>query len=353
MKKFVDRAQIVVKGGNGGDGCLSFRREKYVPLGGPDGGNGGSGGSVYLVADESLRTLLDFRYKRSYGAGRGAHGSGSNKTGKSGQDLVVRVPPGTVVLDAATEEMIADLDGPGQEALVAKGGKGGRGNAAFATSTNRAPRTREEGRPGEEREIILELKLLADVGLVGLPNAGKSTLLSKISAAKPKIAPYPFTTLSPNLGYVRVGDSGSFVVADIPGIIEGASEGKGLGIDFLKHIERTRLLVFIVDASAEDPIEDVRTLKSELAGYGHGLSQKPGIVALNKIDVVGDGGKSLAESLSEHAFELPGLVADTGGSIESGSNEKVMLISALTGDGVSKLVVKLWKLLGGQGAFKS
>jgi GTP-binding protein len=347
VKRFVDRAEIVVRGGKGGDGCISFRREKYVPLGGPDGGTGGDGGSVFFAADKSLRTLLDFRYRRTYGAQKGANGSGKNRTGKSGEDLEVRVPVGTVIVDPGTEEIIADLDEPGQSVLVARGGKGGKGNASFATPTNRSPRIKEEGKPGEERMVVLELKLLADVGMVGLPNAGKSTLLSKISAARPKIAPYPFTTLSPNLGYVQVGDRGSFVVADIPGLIEGASEGKGLGIDFLKHIERTSLLLFVIDGSSEDPAEDLRTLRSELAGYGHGLATKPGLIALNKIDLLPDGDRGVERTLLSELQE-----ADWGerGGLDGHPHEparELLGVSALTGEGVPELVSKLWELLGG------
>jgi GTP-binding protein len=344
VKKFVDRAEIVVRGGKGGDGCISFRREKYVPLGGPDGGAGGNGGSIFFIADESLRTLLDFRYRRTYNAGRGAHGSGNNRTGKRGENLEVSVPVGTVIVDADTEAVIADLDKVGESALAAKGGKGGKGNASFAKPTNRSPRVREEGRLGEEKRIILELKLLADVGLVGLPNAGKSTLLSKISAARPKIASYPFTTLSPNLGYVRVGDSGSFVVADIPGIIEGASGGKGLGIDFLKHIERTSLLLFVVDAGSEDPLEDLDTLRNELSGYGQGLLTKPAIVALNKIDLMQDGGAAIAEKMREMIQKSKWGKEDASGK---SAGIRFASISALTGEGVSELVSALWGLLGG------
>ncbi len=283
---FVDRAKIYVKAGDGGNGIVSFRREKYVPKGGPDGGDGGNGGNVILKVDPHLQTLLDYRYRQHFKAERGAHGQGSNKTGKTGRDLIVRVPPGTIVRDFETGEILGDLVKPGQTLLVARGGKGGRGNARFATPTNQAPRISEPGTPGEERTIVLELKLIADVGLVGFPNAGKSTLLSRVSNATPKIADYPFTTLRPNLGYVKVGDSFSFVMADIPGLIEGASEGKGLGLQFLRHIERTRLLVFLVESTSPAPEEELRTLQQELRGYSESLAQKPAIFAFSKADLL-------------------------------------------------------------------
>ena len=283
---FVDRAKIYIKAGDGGNGIVSFRREKYVPKGGPDGGDGGNGGHVILKVDPHLQTLLDYRYRQHFKAERGAHGQGSNKTGKSGKDLIIRVPPGTVVKDFETGAVLGDLVEPGQTLLIARGGKGGRGNARFATPTNQAPRTAEPGTPGEERTILLELKLIADVGLVGFPNAGKSTLLSRVSNATPKIAAYPFTTLRPNLGYVKVGDAFSFVMADIPGLIEGASEGKGLGLQFLRHIERTRLLVYLIESTSENPEEELKTLQRELQDYSESLAQKPAILAFSKVDLL-------------------------------------------------------------------
>ncbi|HEX9614210.1 MAG TPA: GTPase ObgE, partial [Bacteroidota bacterium] len=265
--QFIDEVTIHVKAGNGGNGCVSFRREKYVPKGGPDGGNGGNGGNVVIRADRHLNTLLDFKYKTRYLGERGEHGRGKNQNGKWGDHTVLRVPCGTVVKDAVDGEVIADLTNDGQEVIVAEGGKGGRGNSEFATSTNQAPRHFEPGTVGGERTLHFELRLLADVGLVGLPNAGKSTLISVISAAKPKIADYPFTTLIPNLGIVRVGEGKSIVVADIPGLIEGAHSGKGLGIQFLRHIERTKVLVFLIEAISEDPNNDYRVLLHELESY--------------------------------------------------------------------------------------
>ncbi|MDN5364708.1 MAG: GTPase [Eubacteriales bacterium] len=285
---FYDYAKIFVQGGRGGDGAVAFRREKYVPDGGPYGGDGGDGGSVILEADEGLRTLVDFRYQRHYRAERGEHGKGKKMHGRSGEDLILRVPVGTVVRDAATGEVLADLVRHGQRVVVARGGRGGRGNARFATSTNKAPDFAEKGEPGEERWLELELKLLADVGLVGFPNAGKSTLIAAVSAARPKIADYPFTTLTPNLGVVRVGEGMSFVMADIPGLIEGAHAGAGLGHEFLRHIERTRLLVHVVDMSGlegRDPVEDFQVINRELALYNPRLAERPQIVAANKMDL--------------------------------------------------------------------
>lgn len=284
--KFIDVARIRVKAGDGGAGAVSFRREKFVPKGGPDGGDGGRGGNVVVRANAHLNTLLDFHFKKTYRAERGAHGQGALKTGKSGKDVVLQVPVGTVVRDANTGDVLGDLTHDGDEVIVARGGMGGRGNAAFATPTNQAPRIYEVGEPGEEREIELELKLLADVGLVGFPNAGKSTLISVISSAKPKIADYPFTTLQPNLGIVRVGDRGSFVVADIPGLIEGAHRGKGLGVQFLRHIERTGVLVFLLDATREDLLADYNVLLRELKLFNPDLLTKSRIIAVTKIDAV-------------------------------------------------------------------
>jgi len=283
---FVDRAKIYVKAGDGGNGIVSFRREKYVPKGGPDGGDGGNGGNVWLKVDPHLQTLLDYRYRQHFKAERGAHGQGSNKTGKRGKDLTIRIPPGTLVKDFETGVVLGDLTEPGQTLLIARGGKGGRGNARFATPTNQAPRTSEPGTPGEERTILLELKLIADVGLVGFPNAGKSTLLSRVSNATPKIADYPFTTLRPNLGYVKIEDDFNFVLADIPGLIEGAADGKGLGLQFLRHIERTRLLVYLVEADSEFPEKDFETLRQELRRYSNTLAEKPAVFAFSKIDLL-------------------------------------------------------------------
>src|SRR5215470_14857168 len=282
---FVDELDIFVKGGDGGAGCISFRREKFVPRGGPDGGDGGDGGSVFLEADPALTTLLDFRYKRHYHAERGTHGEGSNRHGKSGEDLVVRVPLGTVVSDRDSGELLGDLTTRGQRVVVVAGARGGRGNARFASSTNQAPRRADLGRPGPERWIHLELKLLADVGVIGFPNAGKSTLVARLSAAKPKIADYPFTTLQPTLGIVRVDDERAFVIADLPGLIAGAAEGKGLGIRFLRHTERTRVLVHLVDLDPgleRDPVEDWHAIQRELAEYSAELAARPQIVVGSK-----------------------------------------------------------------------
>ena len=281
---FIDRARLLVRGGDGGRGVISFRREAHVPRGGPDGGDGGKGGDIVLRVEGQLGTLSDFRFAREMAAEPGRPGAGRNSTGRSGADRIVRVPPGTLVIDRATGETVADLVAPGDELVVARGGTGGKGNARFATSTRRAPRIAEDGGKGERREIDLELKLLADVGLAGMPNAGKSTLLAALTSARPKIADYPFTTLVPNLGVARLEDR-ELVVADIPGLIEGASRGLGLGEEFLRHIERTRLLVHVVDASRPDPLEDITTIETELASYGHGLMERPRLVALNKIDL--------------------------------------------------------------------
>ena len=291
---FVDEARITVKAGRGGDGCCSFRREMFVPRGGPDGGDGGNGGNVIFTASRRLTTLLDFRYQRHYEAEAGRPGSGSNCTGRRGESVIVTLPVGTVIYDDCTGEVLADLIADGERVVIAHGGKGGRGNSHFSTSTNRVPTHFEEGIEGEERAIRLELKLLADVGLVGFPNAGKSTLIAAISAARPKIADYPFTTLVPNLGVVRYGEDRSFVVADIPGLIEGAHEGKGLGIQFLRHIDRTSLLLHLIDVSewaAEDPAASFDVMRNELASYDPTLVKRPFAVVATKVDAAGDGAK--------------------------------------------------------------
>ena len=287
---FVDEIDIFVKGGDGGAGCVSFRREKFVPRGGPDGGDGGDGGSLILEADRAISTLLDFHYQRHYAAERGQHGKGANKHGKSGADTVLRVPLGTVVSVRDTREPLGDLTAPGERLLVARGAIGGRGNARFVSSTNRAPRRADLGRAGEERWIHLELKLLADVGVIGFPNAGKSTLVSRVSAARPKIADYPFTTLAPALGIVRVDEHRSFVIADVPGLIPGAASGKGLGHRFLKHVERTRLLIHLIDLDpmqGRDPVDDYRVIQDELSAYSGDLAGRPQIVVANKIELPG------------------------------------------------------------------
>ncbi len=288
--RFVDEVKILVDAGRGGNGCLSFRREKYIPKGGPDGGDGGDGGDVYLLADAGLNTLVDFRYKRHFKARPGEHGQGSDRTGARGEDLLIAVPAGTVVSDSETGETIGELLDDGARLLVARGGARGLGNARFKSSTNRAPRKTTPGKPGESRRLKLELKLLADVGLVGLPNAGKSTFIRAVSAARPKVAEYPFTTLYPHLGVVRVGPDQSFVVADIPGLIEGAAEGAGLGVRFLKHLSRTRLLLHLVDvAPAEgegDAAADARAVIAELEKFGQGLAGRERWLVLNKIDLL-------------------------------------------------------------------
>jgi len=329
---FIDRAKIYVKGGDGGNGAVAFRREKYVPRGGPSGGDGGKGGDVVLKVSSNLSTLMDFKYKIHYKANRGQHGQGSNKFGKSAEDLIIEVPPGTVVKDPETGEILADLVEEGQTFVAAKGGRGGRGNARFASSINRAPDFAEKGEPGEEKWILLELKLLADVGLIGFPNAGKSTLLSRMTAARPKIADYPFTTLYPNLGVVDSGDpdAKSFVIADIPGLIEGAHMGEGLGHEFLKHIERTRLLVHVIDSSGleRDPIEAFQIINSELENYSQELAKKPQIIAANKMDLpqARENLKKLSEFFTEQDIEF-------------------VPISAATGNGVKELIYKVKDLL--------
>jgi len=285
---FIDRVVVRVKAGTGGSGATSFRREKFVPMGGPDGGDGGRGGDVIVRGDRNLATLLDYTYRDTWEAERGEHGMGSNKTGRSGQDVVLPVPAGTVIRDHETSEFIGEILSDGEEIVVAKAGRGGRGNAAFASSTHQAPREWEPGREGEQRTLDLELKLIADVGLVGMPNAGKSTLLSVISKATPKIADYPFTTLSPNLGVVQMTDHRTFVVADIPGIIEGASEGKGLGLQFLRHIERTRILAFLIPIDSVEWQQEFDQLRHEISVYSPELAQKPYCVVFTKLDLLGE-----------------------------------------------------------------
>ncbi len=282
---FFDEVKISVTSGDGGDGCVAFRREKFVPFGGPSGGNAGKGGNVYLVVDRNLNSLVHFKKRVHFKAGSGGRGSGQKQQGKRGEDRVVPVPPGTMVYDADTGELLVDLVEEGERVQVARGGRGGRGNAAFASPTNQAPRLAEHGEPGQERWLRLELKLIADVGVIGMPNAGKSTLLSVISAARPKIAAYPFTTLQPNLGVVQVDDYQTFVVADVPGLIEGASDGVGLGHQFLRHVERTRLLIHLLDGAATDPLADYETINRELAQFSERLATKPQIVVLNKMDL--------------------------------------------------------------------
>ncbi|HVM75820.1 MAG TPA: GTPase ObgE [Candidatus Saccharimonadales bacterium] len=327
---FVDEAKIAVKAGDGGNGCVAFRREKYVPRGGPSGGDGGNGGSVYLEANPNDNTLLRYRYNREFKADRGRHGEGSNCTGVSGDDLILKVPVGTLVYDQQNDEVLADLRRAGQRVLVAQGGKGGRGNQHFAKPWHQAPREREDGQPGEERQLRLELKLLADVGLVGFPNAGKSTLISVISAARPKIANYPFTTLEPNLGVVNAdGGTGghgtelgrTFVVADLPGLIEGASEGAGLGTRFLKHVERTRLLVHLVDTSdtAEmDPVKAFEIIEGELAAFSEALVEKPMIVVATKLDATTDRAKldELGEFCKKKGLEFHAISAAAGEGVK-------------------------------------
>jgi GTP-binding protein len=316
----VDEIDIFVKGGDGGAGCVSFRREKFVPRGGPDGGDGGDGGNVVLEGDRGITTLLDFHYKRHYAAERGQHGKGANKHGRSGADTVLRVPLGTVVSERDSGEALGDLTEPGQHIVAARGARGGRGNARFASSTNRAPRRADLGRAGEERWIHLELKLLADVGVIGRPNVGKSTLVSRVSAARPKIADYPFTTLVPTLGIVRLDEHRSFVIADVPGLIAGAAEGKGLGHRFLRHVERTRLLVHLIDvdpANGRDPIEDYRTIDDELRAYSAELATRPQIVAASKADVPGTGDRCLMlqRFCAGHGLPFHAISAVTGAGL--------------------------------------
>src|SRR5436853_5907169 len=321
---FIDEAKIRVKAGGGGNVCVAFRREKYVPRGGPSGGDGGKGGDIYMESSERHNTLVHFRFNPEYKAQRGRHGEGANKTGREGEDIILKVPVGTILYDDDTGEKIHDFSDPDERIVVARGGRGGRGNARFATSTHQAPREHEDGRPGEERVFRLELKLLADVGLVGYPNVGKSTLISRISSARPKIADYPFTTLEPNLGVVAVGDAKNeigFVVADIPGLIEGAHTGAGLGTQFLRHIERTRLLVHLVDVSdssgRDDVSKDVEVILGELGSFGAHLEEKPMIVAASKIDVANkDKLANLKRYCKKHGLDLFPISAVTGKGID-------------------------------------
>ncbi|GAA6616069.1 GTPase ObgE [Scytonema sp. NUACC26] len=328
--KFIDRAEIEIEAGKGGDGIVAFRREKYVPAGGPSGGNGGKGGSIYLVAMENLQTLLDFRYEHRFKAENGSRGGPNNRTGANGKDLNIEVPVGTIVYDAETDEILGDLVQPGQSLLIAAGGKGGLGNQHFLSNRNRAPEYALPGLPGETKFLRLELKLLAEVGIIGLPNAGKSTLISALSAARPKIADYPFTTLIPNLGVVRKPTGDGTVFADIPGLIEGASQGAGLGHDFLRHIERTRILLHLIDATSEDAIADYNTIQQELKAYGRGLTERPQVLALNKIDAVDRETKEM-EALVEQLNHL--------------SHSPVFLISAVTGTGLQPLLQQVWSIL--------
>jgi len=330
--KFVDEASIKVEAGKGGNGCLSFRREKYVERGGPDGGDGGNGGSIFLVGDAALNTLVDFRFQPNYRAEKGGHGEGSDRTGAKGEDLFVKIPCGTSIYDDQTEEYLGDVNEEGQILLVAAGGRHGLGNTRFKSSTNRAPRKTTQGEPGEKKNLRLELKLIADVGLMGLPNAGKSTLVSMVSAATPKIADYPFTTLVPNLGLVRLNHESSFVIADIPGLIEGAADGAGLGVQFLKHLSRTRLLLHLVDlmpVDESDPVSNCRTIERELAKYSEGISEKTRWLVFTKTDLL-----TVVEAevrMADYALEL-------GASEYFG-------ISSVTSKGTDKLMRKVAEYL--------
>jgi GTP-binding protein len=329
--RFIDEARIKVAGGAGGRGCVSFRRERFVPRGGPNGGDGGKGGDVILIADEGLGSLLDFRYVRSYRAQPGAHGKGKNQHGKSGSDLIIPVPVGTLIKDEETGELIKDLCKPGERVAVARGGLGGKGNAHFVSSVRQAPRIAQEGQKGRERWITLELKLLADVGVIGLPNSGKSTLVSRVSAARPKIADYPFTTLVPSLGVVSYSDHKTFVIADIPGLIEGAHVGSGLGTTFLRHIERTTVLIHLLDgskASSHSPLRDFEIINDELKSFNPALAEKPQVVAINKMDLPEskDNFSQIREQFKKMGREL-------------------LPLSAVTGEGVKTLIAHVARLL--------
>lgn len=328
---FTDYAKIYASAGKGGNGAVSFRREKYIAAGGPDGGDGGKGGDIYFEVDPDSNTLIDFRYKKKFKAENGNNGEGAHKYGKSGEDLYIKVPIGTIVKDAKTNEILADLSEKGQKELVLRGGRGGKGNSHFATATRQAPRFAQGGEEGEEKELILELKLLADVGLIGYPSVGKSTILSIVTAATPKIADYPFTTLVPNLGVVKPEYGESFVIADIPGLIEGASEGVGLGTEFLRHIERTRLLLHVIDVSGlsgRDPIEDYYVINKELEKYSEKLAKRKQIIVANKIDSMQD--PKIYEKLEKLAKE---------------NNQELFKISAATGEGIKELMIEVSKIL--------
>ena len=331
--QFIDQARVTVKAGRGGDGIVAFRREKYVPAGGPSGGDGGRGADVLLVADANLQTLLDFKYKRQFLAVDGRRGGPNRCTGASGNHLVIKVPCGTVVRDARTSILLGDLTDAGEELLVAFGGRGGLGNAHYLSNRNRAPEKFTEGREGEEWLLQLELKLLAEVGIIGLPNAGKSTLISVLSAARPKIADYPFTTLVPNLGVVRRPSGDGTVFADIPGLIAGAAQGAGLGHDFLRHIERTRLLIHLIDSSAEDVVADLNVVEGELTAYGHGLDQRPRLVVLNKIELLDPASlEELVERVSQQVQARGGL--------------PVLAVSAAASKNLPQLLAAVWQQLG-------
>jgi GTP-binding protein len=332
---FIDYAEIEIKAGDGGNGAVTFRREKYVPKGGPSGGNGGKGGDIIIEAHHNLSTLLDFKYKKKYKAQNGEDGGNSLKDGKNGRNVVIKVPVGTMIKDAETDRIIADLDQDEKSIIVSKGGKGGKGNSNFATPTNQAPRFAENGKPGEQKKIILELKLIADVGLVGFPNSGKSTLISVISAARPKIADYPFTTLEPVLGIVSYKNYQSFTVADIPGIIEGAHEGKGLGHKFLKHIERTKILLFLIDITSENYRKDLEVLNNELKSFSEVLSNKKKIIALSKADLLEDEKlQKIKKKKIRSSDLLPGM-----------NSTPVFIISSVTKYGLDELLDHLWKNL--------
>jgi GTPase len=329
--KFVDEVKIRVRAGKGGRGCASFRREKYVPRGGPDGGDGGTGGDVYLEAGERKQTLLDFHYRHLFEAGNGAHGRGKNQHGRRGLDLTLEVPVGTLIKDTESGTVLVDLLHPGQRWLAAKGGKGGAGNARFVSPTRQVPQFAEDGQAGEERELLLELKLIADVGLVGFPNAGKSTLIAAVSAARPKIADYPFTTLTPVLGVAQYRDAPPFVIADIPGLIAGAHAGAGLGTRFLRHIERTKVLVHVLDTArleVEDPLQPFRQIERELRGYRTELAEKPRVIVLNKVDLIHDPGELELIAAAYRQLGYP-----------------VLLISALQRQGLSELLLVLFQLI--------
>lgn len=324
----IDYAKIYVKAGDGGDGAVAFRREKFVPKGGPSGGNGGNGGNIIFVADGNLSTLLDFKYKRKIVAEDGVAGGKSLKDGRAGKDVIIKVPPGTVVKDAESGKVLLDLDEVGKEVVLLKGGSGGKGNSNFATPTNQTPRYAQPGKAGKEMDIILELKLIADIGLVGFPNAGKSTLISVVSAARPKIADYPFTTLEPNLGIVKYKDYKTFVIADIPGIIEGAHAGKGLGHKFLKHIERTKILLILIESTVEDPQKEFDVLMKELSEFSEVLREKTKVIAFTKSDLLGEDDKKKLSSIKIKGYD-----------------NKIFVISAVAQEGITNLLDNLWNFL--------